>query len=122
MAGKPDIAHEVEDHVLQYIRETPKAVLVLFASLMSGHLWVYVITVMRGANTRGNKQLQSYLGHTSVGLGWFSVVLVVLYCCKFRRLDFDYANILELAIPTVLTGLFIQFVVIAVFVRFGGRK
>ncbi|MCI0560052.1 MAG: hypothetical protein MN733_16305 [Nitrososphaera sp.] len=122
MAGKQGMERGLQTDLLEYLRDTPKALVVVVASFISGHLWVFMITAFIRSKTKGNNLLQSTVGRTTVGLIWLTGVLVPFYCLKFREFSFDYERILQIAIPTVVTGLFIQLILFAIFVSFGDRK
>ncbi len=119
MSATSDVESEVEGRIVDYLRRTPHAVAVLFFSFMSGQLWTFVIAAYCRRGTRGNKLLQSITGRTAAGLAWFAIVMVPVYALYNQRLDFDYANVLSLVVPTIVIGLSVQVVIFACFVRFG---
>lgn len=121
MSVERNATEAVGEIVLDYLRQTPKAVGVLLASFFSGHLWVFMVLAIR-TKTRGNTFLQPPIGRTALGLCWFTMIHLPLYFAKFRELDFKYNKMMQLAIPTVLFGLAIQVVLFAVFVRYGDKK
>ncbi len=116
------VVREVEQQLLDYLRDTPKAAGVLIMSFFSGHLWVFIVTAYLRSKTRGNKLLESLLGRTAVGILWFTAVLVPVYWLKFREVNFDYERILEVVIPTIVAGMLLQLVVFAFFAHFGDRN
>ena len=122
MPGERDITKAIEQQALGYFKETPKAVVVVVMSFFSGHLWVFIVTAFLRSKTRGNRLLESRLGRTAVGMFWFTGVLVPLYLLKFGAYDFEYQRILDIVIPTLVTGMFLQLIVFAFFARFGDRK
>ncbi len=121
MAAERDVPLAVGEQVLDYLRQTPKAVAVLVVSYLSGHLWVFIITAFFRSRTRGDQLLKSVTGRTAVGLLWFASLLVPIYLLRFGGLHFEYANILELTVPTLVAGLFFQLLVFIICVRFGDR-
>lgn len=108
--------------LLDYLKKTPKAVVVFVVSYFSGHLWVFVLTTFLRSKTRGNKLLQSKTGKTAVGLLWFAPVLALVYWMKFGEFNFYYAHILSVVIPSIMVGLIVQLFVFTLFVTFGDRK
>ncbi len=116
------VAREVQEQLVDYLTTTPKAGAVLTMSFFSGHLWVFIVTAYLRSNTRGNKLLESLPGRTAVGIFWFTAVLVPIYWSKFREVNFEYARILDVVIPTIVAGMMLQLVVFAFFAYFGDRK
>jgi hypothetical protein len=121
VAGEVSLAKTAQVQFLEYLKQTPKALAVLIMSYFSGQLWVFIIAAFLRSKTRGNKLLQSTAGKTAVGLLWFSGILAPVYWLKFGNLGFEYAGILEVAIPTLVSGMFAQLVVFALFVALGDR-
>ena len=116
------IEKSIEKEVLEYLRETPKAMAVVVASFLSGHLWVFVITTFVRSKTKNNKLILSLTGRTAIGLFWLTSTLVPIYRLNFGDFAFEYDRILQVAIPTTVTGLFVQLVLFGLFVIFGDRK
>ena len=122
MPAQEAVKKTVEQQLLDYLKETPKAVAVLVMSYFSGHLWVFIITAFLRSKTRGNKQLQSVTGKTTVGLLWFTAVMLLVYLLKHGEYNFGYSRILDVTIPTLVTGLLLQLIAFALFVIFGDRR
>ena len=116
------IEKSIEKNVIDYLRETPKAMAVIVASFLSGHLWVFVITAFVRSKTKGNGMMQSVTGRTAIGLFWLTGILVPVYRMKFGDFAFEYDRILQAAIPTTVTGLFVQLILFGFFVIYGDRK
>jgi len=103
--------------VLDYLKDTPKALGVLVFSLVSGHLWTFILFAYFKANKKGNTILLSLVGRTSLGLCWFAVVMVVVYYFSFNTLNLSYQNILTITIPTLTFGLVLQaFTLLLIFI------
>lgn len=90
-------------------------------SFFSGQLWAFVLTAFR-SKTRGNKLIESFWGRVAIGVIWFTAVCVPMYLFKYRDVDFQYDRLLQIAIPTVVTGMLVQLIFFALFVCFGNRK
>ncbi|NTW70419.1 MAG: hypothetical protein HGB23_11365 [Chlorobiaceae bacterium] len=116
------IEKSIEKEVVDYLRETPKAMAVVVVAFLSGHLWVFVITAFIRSRTKGNKMVQSVIGRTAIGIVWLTGILVPLYCMKYGDFGFEYDRILQVAIPTTVTGLFIQLFLFIIFITVGDRK
>lgn len=116
------IEKSLEKDVVQFLHETPKALAVVVAAFFSGHLWVFVITAFVRSKTKGNGMVQSLTGRTAIGLIWLTGTLVPIYRIKFGDFAFDYDKILQVTIPTIVTGLFVQLLLFAMFVCLGDRK
>jgi hypothetical protein len=69
----------IEQQLIDYLRQTPKAVAVLIFSFFSGQLWVFIIIAYLKKTTKGNKLLNSIHGKTALGLFWFTLVLIPIY-------------------------------------------
>jgi hypothetical protein len=113
---------QIVEQVSEYLKQTPIAVGVIVMSFFSGHLWVFIITGFLRSKTRGNKLLESRSGRTAIGVLWFTGVSAPLYVYRYHNYNFEYRNILEIAIPTLVTGLLVQLIIFALFASFGDRK
>ena len=122
MAGEALVTKTVQEQLVAYLKQTPKAVAVLVVSYFSGHLWVFIVTAFLRSKRGGNKLLQSITGKTAVGLLWFTAVLALVYWWKFGEFNFAYPRMLDIAIPTLVAGLVVQLIAFALFVTFGDRK
>jgi hypothetical protein len=116
------VATAIQKQVTAYLAATPKAAGLLVMSFFSGQLWVFIIMAFLRSSTRGNKLIQGPTGRTAVGLAWHGTVLVPIYLFKFHQYDFDYQRILEVVIPTIVTGLLIQLIIFAFFAGSGGHR
>jgi flagellar biosynthesis protein FliQ len=121
LPGSRELTTSVGEQFFDYLAQTPKALAVLVVSYFSGHLWVFMITAFFRSRTRGDNLLRSVTGRTAVGLVWFTSILGPFYFLKFGALTFEYANVLDLAVPTLVIGLFVQLLVFVACVRFGDR-
>lgn len=116
------IEKDIKNDIGQYLHNTPKALAVVVAAFFSGHLWVFVITAFIRSKTKGNGMMQSPTGRIAIGLIWLTGVLVPIYRLKFGDFEFDYENILQIIIPTIVIGLFFQLLLFSLFVCLGDRK
>ena len=121
MSAPSGIEKEVGTQVVNYLARTPQAVAYLFCSFMSGQLWAFIILASYKKSIRGDKYLQTIAGRTALGFAWFVVVLVPLYFWRYQTLNCHYTKLVNLVVPTVVLGLFLQVVIFGLFVRFGKR-
>lgn len=122
MQAEKGVAKTIEQELLEYLKQTPTAIAVLVMSYFSGHLWVFVVTAFLRSKTRGDNLLRSITGKTALGLLWFAAILVPIYLYKFREYNFEYSRILEVALPTLVTGLLVQLFAFVAFITFGDRE
>lgn len=120
--NKPDIPNEIVQQVLDFLRSTPKAVGVLAASFISGHLWVFVLTAYFRNGTKGDTLIKSPTGRAGLGILWLTVVLIPYYALKYRDLPVDLDKILDIAIPTIVLGFFLQLVIFIVVINLKDKK
>lgn len=109
----------VQQQFTDYLRQTPKAVAVLVCSFFSGQLWAFLVFAYIKKGAKGNKLLQSLPGKTSLGLCWFTLVLVPIYYLNHGTLIFSYDQILSVIVPTLVAGFFVQVIAFALIVYFG---
>ncbi len=122
MPDASNMENGIQAKLLEYLIATPKAMAVLVASFISGNLWAFIITAFIRSKRKGNSALLTVAGRTSLGFGWFMVVFVPFYIIKYHEIAFEYSKILQISIPTVIIGIFIQLVLFVLFLRFGDRK
>ncbi|KTC22065.1 hypothetical protein AO390_04005 [Pseudomonas marginalis ICMP 11289] len=114
------VQSKIEEKILEYLLATPKALAILAASFVSGHLWIFVIKAYR-KRTKASHFVESKTGRTAVGLLWMAAVLFVIYVSRFRDLSFDYEKILIICIPTIIVSLFVQLVIFVLFLVVGDK-
>ena len=112
----------VQAQVIEYLKQTPKAVGVLVCSFFSGQLWVFIIFAYLKKGSKGNKIIKSITGKTGIGLCWFSLVLIPVYYINNGDFFFMYEKIIELVIPTIIFGFFAQILIFGLFVTFGNSE
>ena len=122
MASEPSVSNTIYVLLSDYLKQTPKAVAFFVMSYFSGHLWVFVFTAFLRSKTKGNKLLLSMTGKTAIGLLWFTSTLALIYRFKFGAFNFEYLNMLDVVIPSLIAGLVVQMFVFTLFVTFGDRK
>lgn len=113
---------EIYKKLLEYLLTTPKALAVLIASFFSGHLWSYILAAYVRKSTKGSPIMNSKTGRTSIGFVWFVGILVPIYVAVYRDLSFEYEKILHIVLPTIVLGLFVQFLIVILFFYFGEPK
>jgi hypothetical protein len=121
MAATDDVKDEVAKQVIDYLKGTPQVLGFLFMAFASGHLWAYVITNFVKAKKGGNKEIRSITGRLSLGLVWLASNLIIVYGFVHHSWPRNYAEILELMIPTIVLGFFLQLIVFTVVLIFGER-
>ena len=119
MSYNDSIIQTTERQIIDFLRKTPIAVAALFFSFISGHLWVFIIFSYCKKNKKGNSQLQSKVGRTAIGLAWFMFVMVPIYLLQYNNLKFNYTNLVDIVLPTLVLGFFFQVIVFALFAKFG---
>ena len=114
------VASEIEKKVLDYLLVTPKALAIFVASFLSGHLWIFVIKAFR-KRTKASNLMESKTGRVAIGLIWMASVSAVIYMVRFRDMSFEYDKIMIIAIPTIVTALFLQLIVFVTFLLIGDK-
>ena len=117
-----DGEQQIQQQILDYLRQTPLALGILVMSFFSGQLWAFILTAFIRSKTRGNKFIESILGRLAMGIIWFTAVSVPIYLIKFGNMDFQYERILQIAIPTLVTGMLAQLMLFALFAYYGDRR
>ena len=115
------LAKAVEEQLIEALKRCPQAVVVLALSFISGHLWVYIV-LLRPWTRSGSRLLENVVARTGLGLLWFSVVLVPIYLVNCHSASFRYEKLVELVVPTLVTGLFVQAIIFAIIMRPKRRK
>jgi hypothetical protein len=113
---------QLQQQILEYLRQTPIAVGVLVMSFFSGQLWAFIITAFIRTKTRGNRLIESFWGRMAMGILWFTAISVPMYLWRFGNYEFEYGNLVRIAIPTMVTGMLAQIIIFALFGYFGGRR
>ncbi|MEJ8865752.1 hypothetical protein [Pseudomonas jessenii] len=121
MSATDEVKDAVAKQIIDYLKTTPQALAFLIMAFASGHLWAYVITNFVKEKKGGNKEIRSAIGRLSLGLVWLASNLVVVYGFVHHSWPRDYAKIIDLIIPTIVLGFFIQLIVLAGVVIFGER-
>lgn len=107
------------EQVVQFLRRTPESVAVLFISYLSGQLWAFILLAYVRSSTRANKLVDNLPAKTALGLVWFSFVLVPLHLFRNGAVGFAVNGLLDLVVPTLVIGLFLQAIVFAIVAKLG---
>lgn len=114
------IPDEAKEKIFEYVLNTPKALVTLVFSWLSGHLWVYIVLTYFKDGTKGKKFLDGHIGKTAIGLLWFSLIMIPTYYFSHSSLNIEYEKLLSSVFSTLLYGLALQaiiFILLTLFKR-----
>jgi len=117
-----EIPTEVMDKGIEYIISTPKALVAIFFSALSGHLWIYIISAYFVKEQKNKEKLDSLTGKIAVGLIWFSFIMLPVYLITHGTFNIEYEKLLHSVFSTILYGLFIQAIIVGLITIFKGEN
>ena len=121
MPSENEISKQVGSIVLDYMKNTPSTVAVLFLSYMSGKLWLFIIQ-QTVKSQKGVAALSKWYATTALGLLWYSVIASGYYLIAHGNLNIKYENLLSMIVPILILGLLIQAPLFALFIYVSRRR
>lgn len=115
-----NIPDKVIETLTDFFVGSPKVLATLILSWVSGHTWSYIVFTYFRDKKISEGFFDTWLGKSSLGLLWFSIVLVPIYIISHGTLKIEYEKILEVIFSTLLYSYFLQafiFIIITIFRR-----
>jgi hypothetical protein len=100
-----------------HLSDAGKIIALILVAFLSGNLWI-IISRSLFPGPRENSLANSHLGRTVIGLAWLALMMGIIYFLKFAG-DLSVRNIIDVMIPAMVAGMFMQLIVFALSTYFG---
>jgi ABC-type multidrug transport system permease subunit len=111
----------IKDFIVNFLISTPKALLILVFSFLSGQVWTYLIIVYFKGKTKGNTILTQYYTKISIGVLWFSVIAIPLTYLK-NGFSLTLNLIINDSLTSILISMLIQAIIFAYLTAYKKEK
>jgi hypothetical protein len=101
---------KIVESIVAFLIATPRVLFSLIASFFSGHLWMFIVLTYAKRSRRGNTRIDNPYGRIAIGVGWFVLVMLVVYWVRYGCLDLQDERIMEVLIPTLAFGISLEMV------------
>lgn len=106
---------EIDKKIIAYFLKTPKALVFIIFSFLSGQIWVFILITYFKAKTKGNNILTTRISKTVIGLFWFVLVDYPIHLIR-NGLIIDSENVFSNYVYAILYGLAIQAIIFIIIV------
>jgi len=108
----------ITNHSPDYrLGDAGEIVALIVISFLSGNLWI-LINRRFFSGPREFPWASSRLGRTIIGLVWFALVMGIIYPLQSSE-TFSFRHIIDVLLPAIIFGMFMQVVVFALLNFFG---
>ena len=102
------IPDELIENIVTFLISTPKVLVAIVFSWVSGHLWSYVLFTYFRDKTKSIGFFDGWMGKASLGILWFALIIVPINYMVNDTFNIEYENILKVIYSVVLYGFVLQ--------------